>query len=147
MSDAAKQKRAEADADHGFADVAAALVVADEAAPAHHPAEGPLYNPSPREDMEAEPPRVCRLAQLLGGWGHDEETSNRFSPEVRQRAVRMVLDHGVDHASQWATIGSVAAKIGCTAETRRKWVRQANEILRKASAYSAMAELGCRSEP
>src|SRR5215218_4091407 len=52
-------------------------------------------------------------------------TSNRFSPEVRQRAVRMVLEHGGDHASQWAAIGSIAAKIGCTAETLRKWVRQA----------------------
>ena len=107
-----------------------------------------------------------------------KRTSNRFSPEVRQRAVRMVLDHGGDHASQWAAIGSIAAKIGCTAETLRKWVRQgerdagqrpgtttegrerikalerenrelrqANEILRKASAYFAMAELDRRSKP
>ena len=53
------------------------------------------------------------------------KTSNRFSPEVRQRAVRMVLDHGGNHASQWAAIGSIAGKIGCTAETLRKWVRQA----------------------
>jgi transposase len=107
-----------------------------------------------------------------------KKASNRFSPEVRQRAVRMVLDHGGDHASQWAAIGSIAAKIGCTAETLRKWVRQAerdagqrpgasteererikvlerevrelrqaNEILRKASAYFAMAELDRRSKP
>jgi transposase len=106
------------------------------------------------------------------------KTSNRFSPEIRQRAVRMVLEHGGDHASQWAAIGSIAAKIGCTAETLRKWVRQAerdggrrpgatteerervkaperevrelrqaNEILRKASAYFAMAELDRRSKP
>jgi transposase-like protein len=48
-------------------------------------------------------------------------TSNRFSSEVRQRAVRMVLEHASDHhASQWAAIGSIAAKIGCTAETLRK---------------------------
>ena len=53
-----------------------------------------------------------------------KKTSNRFSPEVRQRAVRMVLEHGGDHASQWAAIGSIAGKIGCTAETLRKWVRQ-----------------------
>src|SRR5215207_875002 len=53
-----------------------------------------------------------------------KKTSNRFSPEVRQRAVRMVLEHGGDHASQWSAIGSIAAKIGCTAETLRKWVRQ-----------------------
>jgi transposase len=107
-----------------------------------------------------------------------KKTSNRFSPEVRQRAVRMVLEHGGDHASQWAAIGSIAAKIGCTAETLRKWVRQgerdtgqqlgttteererikalerevrelrqANEILRKASAYFAMAELDRRLKP
>ncbi len=107
-----------------------------------------------------------------------KKTSNRFAPEVQQRAVRMVLEHGGDHASQWAAIGSIAAKIGCTAETLRKWVRraerdggqrpgstteererikalerenrelrQANEILRKASAYFAMAELDRRSKP
>jgi transposase len=107
-----------------------------------------------------------------------KKTLNRFSPEVRQRAVRMVLEHGSDHASQWAAIGSIAAKIGCTAETLRQWVRQAerdqgqrpggtteergrikalerearelrqaNEILKKASAYSAMAELDRRSKP
>ena len=100
-----------------------------------------------------------------------KKTSNRYSPEVRERAVRMVLEHGGDHASQWAAIGSIASKIGCTGETLRKWVRQAerdqgqrpgltsdererirtlerenrelrqaNEILRKASAYFAMAE-------
>ena len=107
-----------------------------------------------------------------------KNTSNRFSPEVRQRAVRMVLEHGGDHASQWAAIGSIAGKIGCTAETLRRWVRQAerdrglragsttgeqerikalerenrelrqaNEILRKASAYFAQAELDRRSKP
>jgi transposase len=107
-----------------------------------------------------------------------KKTSNRFSPEIRQRAVRMVLEHGGDHSSQWAAIGSIAGKIGCTAETLRKWVRQAerdqgqrpglttdererirtlerenrelrqaNEILRKASAYFAVAELDRRSKP
>ena len=100
------------------------------------------------------------------------KTSARYSPEVRARAVRMVFDHQDDYASQWAALISIAAKIGCTAETLRKWVRraerdsgarpgptsdelarlkalerenrelrQANEILRKASAYFAQAEL------
>jgi transposase len=106
------------------------------------------------------------------------KTSNRCSAEVRSRAVRMVLEHGADHAFQWAAIGSIAAKIGCTADTLRGWVRQAerdqglragptsdererikalerevrevrqaNEILRKAAAYCAMAELDRRSKP
>lgn len=90
----------------------------------------------------------------------------------------MVLEHRGEHASQWAAISSIAAKIGCTAETLRGWVRQAerdagqhsglssderarlkalerenrelrqaNEILRKASAYFAAAELDRRSKP
>ena len=102
-------------------------------------------------------------------------TSKRFSPEVRERAVRLVFEHVAEHDSQWATIGSIAAKIGCTPETLRKWVRQAerdqgrragtttsererlkelerenrelkraNEILRKASAFFAQAELDRR---
>lgn len=99
-----------------------------------------------------------------------------YSPEVRERAVRMVLDHQGEHGSQWAAIQSIAAKIGCSGEALRNWVRQserdrgqragpstdererikalerevrelrqANEILRKASAYLAMAELDRRS--
>ena len=99
----------------------------------------------------------------------------RYSPEVRERAVRMVFDHGNEYASQWAAIVSIATKIGCTPETLRKWVRRtevdtgrrggltsderarikdlerevrelrrANEILRKASAYFAQAELDRR---
>ena len=106
------------------------------------------------------------------------KSANRYLAEVRSRAVRMVLEHGSDHTSQWAAIGSIAAKIGCTAETLRAWVRQAerdqgrrpgptsddqagvkalerevrelrqaNEIVRKASAYFAMAELDRRSKP
>ena len=101
-----------------------------------------------------------------------KKTSARYSPEVRARAVRMVLEHQGDYASQWAAIGSIASKIGCAGETLRRWVRQserdqglrdgttteerdrlkalerenrelrqANEILRKASAYFAQAEL------
>jgi len=102
---------------------------------------------------------------------------NRYSPEVRERSVRLVLDQADKHSSQWAAIQSVASKIGCTAETLRKWVRQAeydagtrdglttserermkllerevkqlkraNEILRKASAYFAQAELDRRAK-
>ncbi|WP_391346253.1 IS3 family transposase [Azospirillum sp. A23] len=97
-----------------------------------------------------------------------KQRSAKYAPEVRERAVRMVFEHEGDHASQWAAIGSIASKIGCTAETLRGWVRQAerdqgkrpgpttdeqerikalerevrelrqaNEILRKASAYFA----------
>ena len=49
----------------------------------------------------------------------------RYSPEVRERSVRMVLEHAGEYASQWAAIGSIAGKIGCTSETLRNWVRQA----------------------
>ena len=52
-------------------------------------------------------------------------TSKRYSPEVRERAVRLVFEQQGQHESQWAAIGSIAAKIGCTAETLRGWVRQA----------------------
>ena len=51
--------------------------------------------------------------------------SNRYSPEVRERAVRMVFEHEHNYPSQWAAIKSIAEKIGCTAETLRSWVRQA----------------------
>ena len=50
--------------------------------------------------------------------------ASRFSPEVRERAVRMVLDHGEQYDSQWAAIRSIAEKIGCSAEALRNWVRQ-----------------------
>ena len=51
-----------------------------------------------------------------------KRTSASYSPEVRARAVRMVLEHQSDHPSQWAAMTSIASKIGCTAETLRKWV-------------------------
>jgi len=101
--------------------------------------------------------------------------ATKFSREVRERAVRMVVEHRGEYASEWEAMGSIASKIGCTAETLRKWVRQAevdsgrrggltsderarlrdlerevrelrraNEILRKASAYFAQAELDRR---
>ena len=106
------------------------------------------------------------------------KTTNKFSPEVRTRAVRMVLDQAGEHPSRWAAVTPIAAKIGCTPQTLHDWVkkaevdsgqragvptetaeklkalerenrelRQANEILRKASAYFAMAELDRRSKP
>jgi transposase len=52
------------------------------------------------------------------------KTTKRYSPEVRERAVRMVFEHQQEHESQWSTIESISAKIGCTAETLRRWVRQ-----------------------
>jgi len=101
----------------------------------------------------------------------------RYATEVRQRAVRLVFEHEKEYESQWAAIRSIASKIGCSAETLRKWVRQAerdqgcreglttedrerlkvlerenrelrraNEILRKASAYFAQAELDRRQK-
>jgi transposase-like protein len=54
-----------------------------------------------------------------------ENTGKRIAPEVRARAVRMVFEHQRDPATQWAAIGSIASKIGCSAETLRNWVRQA----------------------
>ena len=50
--------------------------------------------------------------------------SNRFSPEVRERAVRMVQEHRSDYPSLWATVQSIAPKIGCTAETLQEWVKR-----------------------
>jgi transposase-like protein len=101
--------------------------------------------------------------------------ASKYSPEVRERAVRLVLEQQAEHGSQWAAMSSIATKMGCTPETLRNWVRQAerdagtrgglttsdhqrlkvlerenlelkraNEILRKAAAFFAQAELDRR---
>ena len=59
----------------------------------------------------------------------------RYSPEVRERAVRLVLEHQGEHDSQWSAITSVASKLGCTAETLRKWVRQGDSRFRGNDRY------------
>jgi transposase-like protein len=53
------------------------------------------------------------------------KTTNKFSPEVRARAVRMVLDHASEHPSRWTAVTSIAGKIGCTPQTLHDWVKKA----------------------
>ncbi len=72
-----------------------------------------------------EPRRDCRRLQLLKVEPPMSKTTNKFSPEVRSRAVRLVLDHEKDHPSRWASVSSVATKIGCSAHTLTEWVKKA----------------------
>ncbi len=70
-------------------------------------------------------------------------TRKRYSPEVRERAVRLVFDQQKDHQSQWSAIQSIADKIGCTHETLRRWVRQSerNQGLRAGLSTDDREEL------
>ena len=52
------------------------------------------------------------------------KTTNKYSPEVRERAVRMVLDGARQHESRWAAIVSISAKIGCAPQTLNEWVKK-----------------------
>src|SRR2546426_2426526 len=63
----------------------------------------------------------------------------RYSPEVRERAIRMVREHSAEHPSQWAAIASIASKLGCTAETLRRWVRQAERDTGQSSGLTTDA--------
>ena len=72
---------------------------------------------------------------------HNKKTSKPYSPEFRDRAVRLAMEHREEYRSEAALFTAIASKLGCSPDSLRVWVRQANEILKKASAYFAQAEL------
>ena len=81
----------------------------------------------------------------MRGWGYGrKKASNKFSAEVRERAVRMVREHRGEHASQWAATASIAGKIGCTAQTLRNWVRQSERDAASAPARRRTSAIGSR---
>jgi transposase-like protein len=76
------------------------------------------------EEYDFESPQVLRRLQLLRNGAMSKNNANKFSPEVRQRAVRLVQEHRGEYPSLWVAVESIAAKIGCSAQTLLTWVKR-----------------------